>query len=138
MDEARERRWEPRCEYRHLFDQVVGVSPAEISLLAVLMLRGPQTPGELKQRTERLHAFASLEQLQESLEGLVQRELVARLGRRPGQKEERYTHLLGGADPVEAAIAAPSGADRVGELEQRVARLEAELAELRDALSVRR
>ncbi len=126
------------AKYRHLFDQVVGVSPAEISLLAVLMLRGPQTPGELKQRTERLHAFASLEQLQESLEGLVQRELVARLGRRPGQKEERYTHLLGGADPVEAAIAAPSGADRVGELEQRVARLEAELAELRDALSVRR
>ena len=83
------------AKYRHLFDQVVGVSPAEISLLAVLMLRGPQTPGELKQRAERLHPFASLEQLHGVLEGLVERELVARLERRPGQKEERYHPPLG-------------------------------------------
>ena len=125
------------AKYRHLFDQVVGVPPAEISVLAVLMLRGAQTPGELKQRTERLHAFASLEQVQEVLEGLVERELVARLERRPGQKEERYTQLLGGEKPVEATIAVPAGADRVGALEQRVERLETALAELRDALHAR-
>jgi len=125
------------AKYRHLFDEVVGVSPAELSLLAVLMLRGPQTPGELKQRAERLHPFVSLAEIEGVLAGLIDRELVARLARRPGQKEERYTHLLGGEDPVEVAIAAPAGDDRVDLLEQRVARLEDELAALRDALGAR-
>jgi len=122
------------AKYRHLFDQVVGVSPAELSLLAVLMLRGPQTPGELKQRSERLHPFASLEQLHEVLEGLRKRELVARLERGPGQKEERYTHLLGGDDPVEAVSAVLStavGDERIRTLEERVGELENELASLR-------
>jgi len=122
------------AKYRHLFDQVVGVSPAELSLLAVLMLRGPQTPGELKQRSERLHPFASLEQLHEVLEGLRKRELVARLERGPGQKEERYTHLLGGDDPVEAVSAELStavGDERIRTLEERVGELENELASLR-------
>ncbi|CAN5179650.1 YceH family protein [soil metagenome] len=122
------------AKYRHLFDQVVGVSPAELSLLAVLMLRGPQTPGELKQRSERLHPFASLEQLHEVLEGLRERKLVARLERGPGQKEERYTHLLGGDDPVEAVSAELStavGDERIRTLEERVGELENELASLR-------
>ena len=122
------------AKYRHLFDQVVGVSPAEISLLAVLMLRGAQTPGELKQRAERLHPFASLEQLHEVLEGLIERELVARLERRPGQKEERYTHLLGG-EVTTVSTADPSsntaGDERIRALEERVAVLENELASLR-------
>ena len=74
------------AKYRHLLDEAIGVSPAEISLLAVLMLRGPQTPGELKQRTERLHAFASLDEIHEVLEGLIERELVARLGASAGSE----------------------------------------------------
>ena len=122
------------AKYRHLFDQAVGISPAELSLLAVLMLRGPQTPGELKQRSERLHPFTSLEQLHEVLEGLIERELVTRHERRPGQKEERYTHLLGGDDPIEAASAEPStavGDERIRTLEERVAVLENDLASLR-------
>ncbi len=119
------------AKYRHLFDEVVGVSPAELSLLAVLMLRGPQTPGELKQRAERLHPFASLAEVEGVLTDLTERELVARLARRPGQKEERYAHLLGGEDPVDVEIAAPAGDDRLALLEERVARLEEELGALR-------
>src|SRR6185295_17163288 len=64
------------AKYRHLFDEALGLSGAELSLLAVLMLRGPQTPGELKQRTERLHRFASLEEIERKLDELIGRELV--------------------------------------------------------------
>ena len=92
-------------KYRHLLDEALGVDAAEISLLAVLMLRGAQTPGELKQRSERLHSFAGLGEVQETLERLIEREQVARLPRRPGQKEERYEHLLGGGRPPPAAVA---------------------------------
>ncbi len=125
------------AKYRHLLDEAIGVSPAEISLLAVLMLRGPQTPGELKQRAERLHPFTSLAEIQDALASLIERELVARLERRPGQKEERYAHRLEGDDPVEAAIAAPADQDRVGLLEQRVARLEQTIARFREELDAR-
>ena len=118
------------AKYRHLFDEAIRVSPTELSLLAVLMLRGPQTPGELKQRAERLHPFGSLAEIEDVLAALIERELVERLARRPGQKEERYAHLLGGEDPVEVEIAAPAD-DRVDLLEERVARLEEELAALR-------
>jgi uncharacterized protein YceH (UPF0502 family) len=82
------------AKFRHLFDEAMHVSDAEISLLGVLMLRGPQTPGELKQRTQRLHPFAGLVELEEALTGLIGRELVERLPRQPGQKEQRYRHLL--------------------------------------------
>ncbi len=116
------------AKYRHLLDEAVGVSPAELSLLAVLMLRGPQTPGELKQRAERLHPFGSLSEIDEVLAGLVERDLVARLPRRPGQKEERYTHRLGGEEPVEIPSAPAAEHDRIGSLEDRVARLEEQLA----------
>ena len=125
------------AKYRHLLDEVVGVSPTELSLLAVLMLRGPQTPGELKQRAERLHPFVSLAEIEGVLAGLIERDLVARLARRPGQKEERYAQLMGEGGPVEVAIAAPAGADRVGMLERRVALLEEDLAALREALNAR-
>src|SRR5262249_8275900 len=83
-------------KFRHLFDEALGLDGAEISLLAVLMLRGAQTPGELKGRSERLHRFSSLEEIDEMLSRLAGRELVVRLSRRPGQKEERYAQLLGG------------------------------------------
>ena len=117
------------AKYRHLLDEAIGVSPAEISLLAVLMLRGPQTPGELKQRAERLHPFASLAEIQDALNGLIERELVARLARRPGQKEERFEQRLGGETPAETAVPPPE-ADRLAALEQRVTKLEEELAAL--------
>src|SRR3954451_5179078 len=81
-------------KYRHLLPEALGLGEEELALLAVLMLRGPQTPGELKQRTERLHAFADLAAVEEALERLVERGSVARLQRRPGQKEERYEQLL--------------------------------------------
>ena len=115
-------------KYRHLLDEALGVSHAELSLLGVLMLRGAQTPGELKQRTERLHPFASLREVDGVIAGLIERELVTRLPRRPGQKETRYALVLEG----DAASDAPaSGDDRFDALEERVATLEAELEALR-------
>jgi uncharacterized protein YceH (UPF0502 family) len=97
------------------------------------MLRGPQTVGELKQRSERLQRFESLAQVAETLEGLAGRELVVRLPRRPGQKEERYAQLLGGEDGGET-IAEPATVeegDRVAAIEERVERLERAVDELR-------
>ena len=82
-------------KYRHLLDEALGLPEDELAVLCVLMLRGAQTPGELKQRTERLHPLADLSAVLGALERLIGRELAERLPRRPGQKEERYTHLLG-------------------------------------------
>lgn len=95
-------------KYRHLLDEALRLAPDEIALLAVLMLRGPQTPGELKQRSERLHPFADLGAVQETLDRLIGRDLVVRLARRPGQKEERFQQLLGGNDDDPALAAAPA------------------------------
>jgi uncharacterized protein YceH (UPF0502 family) len=120
-------------KYRHLLDEALGLSDADLALLAVLMLRGPQTLGELKGRSERLHRFDSLEDVQEALDALAERELVARLSRRPGQKEDRYGQLLGGEEeqpPPAVAADAPAGPDRIGTLERRVEELERRLAEL--------
>ena len=117
-------------KFRHLFDEALGLSDAEISLLAVLMLRGPQTPGELKQRSERLRRFDSVPEVTETLEGLARRELVVRRERRPGQKEDRYAHLLGeeGSDPERGVT--PAVDDRYTDLEARLARLEAAFEQL--------
>lgn len=123
------------AKYRHLFDEAVGVSPAEMALLAVLMLRGAQTLGELKQRSERLFRFESLDEVGETLEALAERELVARLPRRPGQKEERFAHLLGEAESEPVATEAGPPASRIEELEERVAHLEGEVASLREAVT---
>ena len=123
-------------KYRQLLDEALGLSEPEISLLGVLMLRGPQTIGELKQRSERLHRFGSIAEVAESLDGLTQRELVTRLERRPGQKEERWQQLLGGdAEPATATepVAPPApgeGADRLGAIEERLERLEGAFDEL--------
>jgi uncharacterized protein len=121
-------------KYRHLFDDAVGVDEEEISLLAVLMLRGPQTPGELKARTERLHAFGGIDELVATLERLQARGLAERLQRLPGQKEERYAQLLGDSGASQPAAPAVSGGSRIGELEERVARLEEFVEELRREL----
>jgi len=115
-------------KYRHLLDEAISVSNAELSVLGVLMLRGPQTPGELKLRSERLHPFASIAEIEEVLTQLVDRELVERLSRRPGQKEERYRQLLGGEAAAADPLAQDPGHDRIEELGKRVAKLEEELA----------
>ena len=122
-------------KYRHLLDEALGLSGEELALLAVLMLRGPQTLGELKQRSERLHRFDSLEEISRALDGLAERELAVRLERRPGQKEDRYAQLLGGDGGEHiAAPATEDGGDRIGALEQRIARLEHSFEELRAQL----
>jgi len=126
------------AKFRHLLDDALDVSGPEISVLAVLMLRGPQTPGELKTRTERLHRFDSLGAVHETLDGLIVRELVERQSRQPGQKEERYAQLLGAEESLDRPAAvepAPAYADPEPDgLVERVARLEREVAELRTAL----
>ena len=124
-------------KFRHLFDEALGLSPAQTAILAVLMLRGPQTPGELKQRTQRLHPFDDLGEIAEVLEELIARELVRRLPRRPGQKEERYEHLLSEEDTEPTASASEPG-DRVSELERTIAELKDEMAALRADLDALR
>ncbi len=131
-------------KYRHLLAEALPMGADEQAVICVLMLRGPQTPGELKQRTERMHAFADLGGVHETLERLIARGLARALERRPGQKEERYVQLLGeGAENDDAASSSvhmapsptPTPVPRVVDgLEERVARLEREVARLRAAL----
>jgi hypothetical protein len=126
-------------KYRHLLDEALGLSGAELALLALLMLRGPQTLGELKSRSERLHRFESLGEVDETLSALASRELVERQPRRPGQKEDRFAQLLGGgeAEAPPAATATEQGPaedDRFAEIEARLARVEDELRTLRAAV----
>jgi uncharacterized protein YceH (UPF0502 family) len=141
-------------KYRHLLPEALDVDPSEIALLAVLMLRGPQTPGELKQRSERLEGFADLDAVHATLDRLVERGLVARHPRRPGQKEDRYEQLLGGAGEegeaeasVESAAGVEAGSapdrsvpepdaedDRLDRMQRELAELRAEVSALREAL----
>lgn len=88
-------------KYRHLLDDALRLDSGELAVLAVLMLRGAQTPGELKQRTDRLEGFAGLTAVQEVLERLIERGFVIRHPRRPGQKEDRFEQVIGGDDAVE-------------------------------------
>ena len=140
-------------KYRHLLKDAFGLDDAEVSLLAVLMLRGPQTPGELKQRGQRLHDFADLAAVHDTLDRLVERGQVARHERRPGQKEDRYEQLLGGVSlqpAVDGSGTDPQGrnlplavnpAEPLEELtpaEDRLTRLEREMAELRSELAALR
>ena len=131
------------AKYRQLFDEALGLGGAEVAVLCVLILRGPQTPGELNQRTGRLHSFVGLDEIHETLEGLAARGLVERLERRAGQKEERYRHLLGaddqgsdayGSRPAGTMAELPSARSPAG-LEGRVAALEEEVKRLREAVS---
>jgi uncharacterized protein len=127
------------AKYRHLLDETLRLSPSELSVLAVLMLRGPQTPGELKTRTERLYPLSTLADVEGVLTRLIERELAERLPRRPGQKEERFVQLVGGGDEPAPQAAErepePPAADRVTALEERVDRLERELRDLREQVS---
>jgi uncharacterized protein len=121
------------AKYRQLFDEALGLGDADVAVLTVLMLRGPQTLGELKQRTERLHRFASLDDLAETLTALAERELAALQPRRPGQRDDRYTHLRGrGGDEGDVAPDAPASMPM--SIEKRVQRLEEIVAELQSRL----
>jgi uncharacterized protein YceH (UPF0502 family) len=128
------------AKYRHLLAEELEITPQQQALLAVLLLRGPQTPGELLQRTERLYHFDGGGELHAVLEQLIDRELAVRLARRPGQREERYAHLLGGevseeTEPEPAAAPAPRDEDRLARIERDLAELRAQVAELRDRLT---
>ncbi len=123
------------AKYRHLLEEALPMGSGEQALMCALMLRGSQTPGELKQRTERMHVFGDLGAVRATLERLVERELVAREDRRPGQKEERYTQLLSadegeGEGPVSPSVE-PAALD---DLIERVTRLEHEVDQLRAAM----
>ncbi|WP_462402329.1 YceH family protein [Pseudomonas sp. Marseille-QA0332] len=129
-------RWEQRV------DKALELVPAQLVLLGLLLLRGPQTLNELLTRSARLHAFEDIEQVQHQLDRLVSRELALHLPRQAGQREDRYTHALGDPAEVEAILAARQQAgsertvasnvaqERIDALEARVAALEARLAEL--------
>src|SRR3954469_22734803 len=135
------------AKYRHLLDETLGLDAAEQALLAVLLLRGDQTPGELKQRTERMQGFRDMAELQDVLTRMIDNGLVAELVRRPGQKEERYRHrlsedldaadiptgaLLAPAAPAAAVVPPPPRRD------ERFERLEGEVAGLREELAALR
>jgi uncharacterized protein len=148
-------------KYRHLLAETLPMSEDEQAIACVLLLRGPQTPGELKQRVERMHPFAGLDAVHDTLQRLIERGLAARLERRPGQKEVRYAQLLEGSRAPEGAngsdldgaratlltnsdLERPSSASSAAQLapaadlvavldgiHERIARLEREVAELR-------
>ncbi len=146
-------------KYRHLAEEALGLGREELAVLAVLLLRGPQTPGELKARTERMAPIGSLAEIERVLAVLGERDFARRLERRPGQKEDRFEHLLGGGGEAGApaayapaayapptavsaapaptyeppAAADPDASERRG-LEARVDALEAEVASLREEL----
>ena len=131
-------------KYRHLLDDTLSLDNPQLAVLAVLMLRGPQTPGELRQRTERLHRFPDHDSLEQVLSELGERDYVIQLDRRPGQKEQRYRLLTDEDEEDETPEPpqpdtrhptpdTPSDA-RLERLEDEVAQLRAELADLRAQL----
>jgi uncharacterized protein len=126
------------AKFEHWLGEAFNFSRAETALLCVLLLRGPQTPGELRGRSERMHRFEEIGDVVGGLQKLMEREpaLVAVLPRQPGTKESRYTHLLSGevaAAPV--ASPAPSSARSTEAQEERIAQLEATVAQLREELT---
>jgi hypothetical protein len=131
-------------KFEQRLQEVFNFTRAEIAVLCVLLLRGPQTPGELRGRAERLHRFEALEDVQSALQKLMQREppLAKILPRQPGTKESRYAHLLAG-DVVEADAPLhpgamvernPAEAERIARLEEEVAELRREVGEVKDQM----
>jgi len=135
-------------KYEHRLQEVFNFDRREIAIICVLLLRGAQTPGELRGRADRMYHFEALEDVVSTLERLGQREppLVRALARQPGTKEVRYLHLFSGEPPehlMQASVArAPSSAagddsnsERIAALEQEVSRLRTELTEVQQQLS---
>jgi uncharacterized protein YceH (UPF0502 family) len=131
-------------KYEHRLQDVFNFSRGETAVMCVLLLRGPQTAGELRGRTERMHRFEDLEAVQSSLQKLMQREppLVVMLPRQPGTKESRYAHLLSGEIDVGElasgrAAAAPADhgdRERIVRLEERVADLQRDFSDLKQVV----
>ncbi|MBT9333183.1 YceH family protein [Paracidobacterium acidisoli] len=133
-------------KYEHHLQEVFNFTRGEVAVICVLLLRGPQTPGELRGRTERMHRFAEIDDVLSTLQRLMQREpaLARALPRQPGTKEIRYMHLLSGEIDDAAEAAQPSamnageasaGSDRLMRLEDEVARLREEVSELREQVA---
>jgi hypothetical protein len=125
------------AKYEHRMQEVFNFTRGEIAVVCVLLLRGPQTPGELRGRSERMHRFEELSDVQSTLQRLMQREppLVKVLPRQPGTKEVRYAHLFSG-EPAEVVTATeasePTGrGPGLAQLEAEIAALREEVAELR-------
>jgi uncharacterized protein len=130
-------------KYRHLAEEALGLGREELAVLAVLLLRGPQTPGELKARSDRMASIASLPDVERILDTLTERGYARRLERQPGQKEDRFEHVLGPQETAEPATGPPAQAALSspapdGGLEARLQALEAEVAELREQLAALR
>jgi uncharacterized protein YceH (UPF0502 family) len=130
-------------KYKHVMTEVLHLTPAELAVICVLLLRGPQTGGELTTRGFRLHEFSGLEEVDAALNALITREpdpLVTRLPRQPGQKEARFMHLLSGEVEIETQIpergssTAPrtTSSDRISKLESEVETLKSEFEKLRE------
>ena len=129
-------------KYKHVAPEVLQLNPAELAVMCVLMLSGPQTVGEIRTRGSRLYDFKGMEEVEESLHGLSTREidpLTVKLPRQPGQKDARFTHLLAGQPDIEATAesVAPSRAarrehdgDRVSKLEEQVQTLTQQIDDL--------
>jgi len=131
-------------KYEHRLQEVFNFDRREIALLCVLLLRGPQTPGELRGRAERMHRFEALDDVESTLQKLIERSLVRMLPRQPGTKESRYAQLLAGEKESWTASTAPPAASTPGHsssdhrfvrLEEQVAALEKEVAELKQQLA---
>lgn len=128
-------------KYKHMLPSVYELEAPAVALMALLLLRGPQTVGELRGRADRLHQFSSLQEVQETLDELANRNdaLVVRLERQAGQKEARYAHLLSGEIDMEAirsrpeaVSSGPGASEKLTELTSEVERLSAELRALRE------
>jgi len=126
--------------FEHRLEKVLGVPTQASALLTVLMLRGPQTAGELRLNCERLHRFADISAVEAFLEELAGRGLVVELPRLPGSRENRWSHLLSGQPAVEAPAASGgrAGNQEIDELKNRVSALESEVGELRTLLAALR
>jgi uncharacterized protein len=131
-------------KYEHRLQEVLNLTRPETAILCVLLLRGPQTPGELRGRTERMYRFEHLDDVLSALQQLMRREppLAKALGRRPGTKEIRYAHLLSGdveawEPPEEMTSAGPGAEDsgRIAQLEEQLAALQKEVAELKQQMA---
>jgi uncharacterized protein YceH (UPF0502 family) len=130
-------------KYEHRLQEAFNFTRGETAVLCVLLLRGPQTPGELRGRTERMHRFEDLTEVQSTLQHLMQRDppLVRVLARQPGTKESRYKHLLAGDAEAEEVVDQPhapapargnsADADRIARLEDEVADLQKEVADMK-------
>jgi uncharacterized protein YceH (UPF0502 family) len=128
-------------KYKHVMPEVLHLGPAQLALMCVLLLRGSQTVGELRERASRLYEFSSLEEVEETLNSLISREpetLVKRLPRQSGQKETRFAHMLAGEPPVETAAeeqsprrTASRETDRLSSIQEDVAALKTQMEELR-------